>query len=238
MASESFFGRHEAVFVYVPNLIGYLRVFCTLLALCCASTRPALCITAYFFGFVCDDLDGRFARLFNQTSKVGAVLDMVTDRISTSGLLVILGGLYPHWSFTCAALCMLDISSHWFQMVATSTLGANSHKDTNSQSWLIRLYYRQRIFMGVCCISCEILYLSVYLLRWDAYWQWPCFHLPLPASLLNLSGLKSSDPIPLALITAAASIPWFTLKQIINVVQLKAAMLQLVQYDIQQLKAS
>jgi hypothetical protein len=30
-----------------------------------------------------------------------------------------------------------------------------------SRSWLVRTYYRNRIFMGVCCISCEVLYLSV-----------------------------------------------------------------------------
>jgi CDP-diacylglycerol--inositol 3-phosphatidyltransferase len=30
--------------------------------------------------FVCDELDGRAARTFNQTSTMGAVLDMVTDR--------------------------------------------------------------------------------------------------------------------------------------------------------------
>jgi phosphatidylglycerophosphate synthase len=30
--------------------------------------------------FVCDELDGRAARTFNQTSTLGAVLDMVTDR--------------------------------------------------------------------------------------------------------------------------------------------------------------
>lgn len=30
--------------------------------------------------FVCDELDGRFARMLNQSSKFGAVLDMITDR--------------------------------------------------------------------------------------------------------------------------------------------------------------
>lgn len=30
--------------------------------------------------FVCDELDGRFARMLNQSSVYGAVLDMVTDR--------------------------------------------------------------------------------------------------------------------------------------------------------------
>lgn len=52
------------------------------------------------------------------------------------------------------------------------------------------------------------------------------------------AGLKPGDPAPLALITAAASVPWFTLKQVINAVQLKAAMVQLAEFDVQQLKAS
>jgi phosphatidylserine synthase len=33
-----------------------------------------------FPSFVCDELDGRFARMLNQSSVFGAVLDMVTDR--------------------------------------------------------------------------------------------------------------------------------------------------------------
>ncbi|KAK2997769.1 hypothetical protein RJ639_025397 [Escallonia herrerae] len=32
------------------------------------------------FSFVCDALDGWFARKFNQVSTFGAVLDMVTDK--------------------------------------------------------------------------------------------------------------------------------------------------------------
>jgi hypothetical protein len=35
--------------------------------------------------FVCDELDGRFARKFKQTSTLGAVLDMVTDRCARRG---------------------------------------------------------------------------------------------------------------------------------------------------------
>lgn len=30
--------------------------------------------------FVCDELDGRFARMLNQSTMLGTVLDMVTDR--------------------------------------------------------------------------------------------------------------------------------------------------------------
>jgi hypothetical protein len=36
-----------------------------------------------------------------------------------------------------------------------------ARQDVKSRSWLVRMYYRNRMFMGVCCISCEVLYLSV-----------------------------------------------------------------------------
>ncbi|XP_057495335.1 probable CDP-diacylglycerol--inositol 3-phosphatidyltransferase 2 [Actinidia eriantha] len=50
----------------------------------------------YFVSFVCDALDGWFAQKFNQVSTFGAVLDMVTDRISTACLLVILSQVYSN----------------------------------------------------------------------------------------------------------------------------------------------
>ena len=42
---------------------------------CIVGSTAGLC-----YSFVCDELDGRFARLLHQTSTLGIVLDMVTDR--------------------------------------------------------------------------------------------------------------------------------------------------------------
>ncbi|RYR22669.1 hypothetical protein Ahy_B03g067974 isoform D [Arachis hypogaea] len=65
--------------------------------------------------FVCDAVDGWAARKFNQVSTFGAVLDMVTDRISTACLLVVLSQVYkPGLIFL--SLLALDIASHWLQM--------------------------------------------------------------------------------------------------------------------------
>lgn len=50
------------------------------------------------------------------------------DRLSTAGLLAILGMLSPRWYFGFLALLMLDIFSHWFQMYATMASGASTHK--------------------------------------------------------------------------------------------------------------
>lgn len=42
-------------------------------------------------------------------------------------------------------------------------------QDTASRSWVVRAYYRHRLFMGFCCICCEVLYLALYCLTWPQY---------------------------------------------------------------------
>ena len=41
---------------------------------------------------------------------------MVTDRVSTAGLLVCLSLFYPNMAFVFQFLIVLDISSHWIQV--------------------------------------------------------------------------------------------------------------------------
>lgn len=45
-----------------------------------------------------DAFDGHAARILNQCSKFGAMLDMLTDRVATSMLLMALSVLYPKFS--------------------------------------------------------------------------------------------------------------------------------------------
>jgi CDP-diacylglycerol--inositol 3-phosphatidyltransferase len=51
--------------------------------------------------------------MLNQTSTLGAVLDMVTDRLATTGLFLILAMQYPMFYFPCILFIFLDIFSHW-----------------------------------------------------------------------------------------------------------------------------
>lgn len=44
------------------------------------SYHPKYCTLAYCISCLLDAVDGQAARALNQTSKFGAVLDMVTDR--------------------------------------------------------------------------------------------------------------------------------------------------------------
>ena len=51
---------------------GYARVATALYAFAVALHSPGATVLAYFASFVCDELDGRFARKFNQCSMLGS----------------------------------------------------------------------------------------------------------------------------------------------------------------------
>lgn len=42
---------------------------------------------------------------------------MVTDRVSTAGLLMVLAQLYPEYHLLFNALMSIDIFSHWFHVM-------------------------------------------------------------------------------------------------------------------------
>lgn len=85
-----------------PNHIthaGYSRIILAGVALHFMSYHPKYCTLAYGISCLLDAADGHFARALGQTSKFGAVLDMVTDRCVHSHIRVLRALL----TFTAAA---------------------------------------------------------------------------------------------------------------------------------------
>lgn len=148
------------VMLYVPNLIGYARVLCMWLAFYFARTNHRLAIGLYLTNFAGDAVDGLAARWWNQSSKYGAVLDMVTDRVSTAGLCAYLAILYPPDAFLFVSLIVIDIMSHWFHVVAAATAGVH-HKSVQTNA-ILKLYYGCYPVFAFCCLGQELYYLA----RW------------------------------------------------------------------------
>jgi CDP-diacylglycerol--inositol 3-phosphatidyltransferase len=228
--------RH--VTLYIPNLIGYLRIALALYAFAVAFTRPWHTLVAYLLSFICDELDGRFARMLNQTSTLGAVLDMVTDRTATSGLLVLLAMRYPSFHMLFISLIFLDVFSHWFQMYSTLLMGGGTHK--TGRSWLVRLYYSNRIFMGFCCVCCEVLWLSLFALgspELRSLRSPLSIHLPssvagvLPDSLVEVLSSSSLGGLPWFMVLSALAMPGVLVKQVCNWVQLSDSVESLAAYE-------
>lgn len=164
------------VALYIPNLIGYSRIVLTILAYWQAEVdfngggkggalpEPWIIFAVlYTSSFFLDAVDGKAARMFNQSSVYGGVLDMVTDRCSTAGLLMLLGRLYPEWFLAFMGLLILDYSSHWYQMKESET---RHHKSVPPmRNIVVRVFYEVYIFFGFCCVGAELFYVFLYLLH-------------------------------------------------------------------------
>ncbi|OAQ96656.1 hypothetical protein LLEC1_05480 [Akanthomyces lecanii] len=82
--------ERENIFLFWPNLIGYSRIVLAIASLYYMPLHPRTCAFLYSISCLLDALDGYAARVFEQSTRFGAVLDMVTDRCTTSCLLVFL----------------------------------------------------------------------------------------------------------------------------------------------------
>jgi CDP-diacylglycerol--inositol 3-phosphatidyltransferase len=89
----------ENVFLYVPNLIGYSRMLLVLLSFWLMPSSPTMAASCYVLAGLLDAVDGHIARLLGQTSRFGAMLDMLTDRCASMGLLATLCTFYPRAAF-------------------------------------------------------------------------------------------------------------------------------------------
>jgi len=153
------------IVTFVPNLIGYVRVILTLVGYGYALVDYRITCGCYMLSQALDAADGYAARMLKQSSDFGAVLDMVTDRASTTCLCVVLGHLYPDKLLLFCSLVMLDMFSHWYHMYASLKLGLGSHKECENA--LLRFYYWKPVLFIVCA-GTECWYMSLYVTYYNS----------------------------------------------------------------------
>ena len=152
------------ILCYYANIMDYFRIIAAMYAFYVSKKDPICFIICYFISFILDAFDGMVARAVHQTSKLGATLDMVTDRISTAGLLAVLSGFYPDYSTYFVYLIMLDVGSHWLQTHSGFLVNIknDNHKNLGEKFFLLRLYYTNRNVLGVVCLGAEVFLLLLY----------------------------------------------------------------------------
>ncbi|XP_037078244.1 CDP-diacylglycerol--inositol 3-phosphatidyltransferase-like [Pollicipes pollicipes] len=156
----------DNVFLFVPNLIGYGRVLLALLSLYLMAERHVAAGVCYVISGLLDALDGHAARLLNQSSRFGAMLDQLTDRCATMCLLACLCAFYPHRMLWFQLSMAIDISCHWIHLHVTTLRGRGSHKSIGGEgSALLRLYYTSRPLLFCMCGGNELFYSMLYLLH-------------------------------------------------------------------------
>ncbi|KAF5391259.1 hypothetical protein D9757_001989 [Collybiopsis confluens] len=218
----------ENVFLFVPNLIGYTRVILAAVSLHFMSYHPIYCTISYSVSCLLDAVDGQVARARGETSKFGAVLDMVTDRCTTSCLLCYLAIAYPSWAILFQFLIALDFSSHYMHMYSSLATGSASHKKVTSDvSRILWLYYNDPRTLFLVCAGNELFFVALYIAKWTAT--------PVP---MDFSWVRAPyvghfmAHLTYAEAVVAVTAPVFLLKNIINVVQLWKASKILVGVDL------
>jgi len=215
------------VLLYVPNLIGYARVSLTIASFIVMIVLPEEWLAAiglYLASFVGDLVDGIAARKLQQTSSFGGVLDMVTDRCSTLGLLFILAGEYmtvdetlplPVFRLCFLSLMILDIGSHWCQMYSSLSVGQH-HKSAEGNAdrhFLVRWFYGYYWFFGYLCVGAEFTYILLYA------------RIHLAQGNGNLKLFQAMDSV------LAVCVPGCIAKQMVNVMQLSSALYAIADHD-------
>ncbi|AAW44936.2 CDP-diacylglycerol-inositol 3-phosphatidyltransferase, putative [Cryptococcus deneoformans JEC21] len=238
----------ENVFLFVPNLIGYTRVITAAASLFFMPYHPKACTMLYSVSCMLDVVDGQAARALGQTSRFGAVLDMVTDRCTTACLLCFLSSVYPTYSMLFMFLITLDFSSHYIHMYSSLTTGSSSHKTVTSDvSRILWYYYNDSRTLFVFCFANELFFVCLYL---NHYWTTPLMaNFPIPTAILT-SELTAAHPklvggvinvlrnLNWPQVVAAMTFPICAGKQIINVVQFWKASKILVGVDLAERRAA
>lgn len=159
-------------YLYYPNLIGYARIILMFTAYHFAQTNVAIFSVFYSLSQILDMFDGMAARAFKQSTNFGAMLDMVTDRCSSTGLMLVVSHRYPQYVLWCHAFIWIDICSHWAHMLMMERSGSKSHKLVKSGPWLLQYYYATKWFMVLLIIGAEGFPISMYLLSFPEKLDW------------------------------------------------------------------
>jgi len=258
---------HENIFLFWPNIIGYFRIFLAFASLYYMPLHPRTCSLLYSISCLLDALDGYAARHFEQSTRFGAVLDMVTDRCTTACLLVFLSSAWPRWALVFQGLISLDLASHYIHMYATLIMGGaeQSHKKVDAtRSWILNLYYTNKTVLFITCALNELFFIALYLLSFSSPMLSPSllqvskpgdatstlqpgnpasppasfmFANPWSAGALELARANKMDST-VPWILAGISFPVMFFKQFLNVVQLAKASRWLAEGDIELRRAA
>jgi phosphatidylglycerophosphate synthase len=166
------------VVLYVPNVLGYLRIVLAFVGLYFAVVnQPVFAVVSWILSSIMDLFDGIAARVLQQTSSFGVFLDIAADNLlrTTVWLAVAMVSFQyeqkqqflhhyshePSLTLRSVAVPMLScciICMEWITMVSTQVYAASNGvhwKNARSQDpWMIQFFFRNNFrnplgFLGI-----------------------------------------------------------------------------------------
>ena len=126
--------RRTPVLLYVPNILGYIRIIFAFLGLYYSILQqPITAIIIWILASVLDLFDGMLARLLQQTSQFGIVLDIVADNILRTLVYI--------------ATCNAASVTYYVSTIAPATTDDKSTLSSHSSTTIV-------VIIISCCIIC------------------------------------------------------------------------------------
>lgn len=206
----------ENIYLFIPNIIDYFRVIFAFVSFYYMPSDHVKASCFYLLSGFLDAFDGYAARALNQGSRLGYMLDMLIDRITTMCLCGALCHFYPHYMLFFQFVMALDIFSHWLHLHSSAMKGSESHKKIDlSANPILRHYYHNKKILFCMCAANELFFCMCYLVYFT------------PGPMLPLGPLS----IGIFKLILYISAPISFLKNCISVLQLCAAAENIVMID-------
>lgn len=154
------------VLLFIPNLIAYTRVIIVLISFYHMPRNHVLTVAFYLFSVLLDFVNSYTAQFLNQSTRFGAILNHITDRITILGLNVVLISFYSNYLFIFLISIILDIAGHWIRTLVFPLREKAIYKSTDPHEFrILQLYHSSRSVYRVVRITSEIFYVAIYLLH-------------------------------------------------------------------------
>lgn len=147
---------------FIPNILDYVRILLLIFVVFLFPIHPWLGIMLYLVNSVLDMLDGTLARLFNQQSKLGALLDFSIDRAAITILLAGCIWINPHLFVLFVAVMALDIASH-FAVCYANAYNGSSHLQFVSQGSQLLIWFSQKSWVRYLICTSHDLFFGIFI---------------------------------------------------------------------------
>ncbi len=202
---------HKNVFLLLPNIVEYVRLIFLLFAVIFAKIFWLFCLLGAI-SMLLDALDGFLARTCSQESKLGYILDFTIDRISLLVVVFVYSYHTPQYMPLFCVVLLLDISSHFFYLYAAQIKGM-SHKSISCKlPKLLQWYYGKPAVLFMTCFGDQLFMVALV--------------------------FNQVYPSHTALPILCASAPFFIYKTVVHLLQIRAALSTIAEWDIMDKKTN
>merc|ERR1719469_44901 len=105
--------------LYIPNILGYIRIILSFVALWKSSTNPIQAVVLWILSAFLDLIDGIVARKLNQCSSLGIFLDVAADNILRTSIWVAVVKSYKSSSNIMDLISTFIICIEWLTFLST-----------------------------------------------------------------------------------------------------------------------